>query len=138
VAVTKPNLLLKHLNLQTFVQTMVALEKEVANPLNLSSEEMARLGDMKALFALVPPNETALPNLTHVTRSRGGDLCSLLCSYRLLDVLYDLENPTAPTAPKTNPQYQKLSQAGLRPASSVSQSPFFRTLTPTMPLSNGP
>lgn len=111
-------------DLQTFVQTMSALENEVANPANLSSDEMARLVDMKTILALVGPGQTTLPSLTQFARNKGGDLCNLLCSYRLLDVLYDLNNPNAP---KTHPQHQRFSHAGLRPTSIVSQPHFFRT-----------
>jgi hypothetical protein len=47
-------------DLQIFVQTMLALEKEVANPPNLSSEEMAQLVNMRAI--LVQSNHPFQPH----------------------------------------------------------------------------
>ena len=75
------------------------------------------LTDFKVALVLCS-DTVVMPGAPALRRNIGSLLCGLLSAYRLMDVLYAIQDPESQ---HTNPGYPRLSSKGLRPTSSVSR-----------------
>ena len=98
---------------QTFLEAMRRLEDEITPESSARDKEKS---DVCRIMVKTAPGMCSMPSGPRIDRVVGPYICSLLCSYRLLDVLYDQANPAASSH---NPRYPKCSLKGLRPSSSV-------------------
>lgn len=98
--------------IQTFLNALQTLEAEITH--GHESHDLDHF-PVTNLMALVTPNATAMPPAPNLDKNVAPHLCSLLCAYRLADVLYSLQDP----APTQNPRYGKHSLADLWPKSTV-------------------
>jgi hypothetical protein len=73
--------------------------------------------DVHMAMVLVNPSKTSLPSPPDVTPSTAKWLTSVIAAYRLMDMLYALQSPSAST---TNPRYAKWGHSGLLLSDKVS------------------
>jgi hypothetical protein len=73
--------------------------------------------DVHEAMILVEPGMVAFPSPAEVTSHTAKRLSNVITAYRLMDVLYALQSPSASTR---NPRHAKLPQPGLLPPDKAS------------------
>ena len=80
---------------------MAQLESDVD-----SSEDDTDASGLRWALARVPPGSSSLPGPPNLKRPLPHRLCEVICAYKLIDVLYDLQQQDAPPSFE-NPSYTK-------------------------------
>lgn len=71
--------------------------------------------DVHKALTVVKPGSDSIPTSGDVSNSSARRLCNVMAAYRLMDVLYALQQPTT----MLNPRHGKLPRKGLVPEAKV-------------------
>ena len=86
---------------QAYVNSIVQLEMDVD-----SSTDDPETSSLRWALARVPPGSSSLPSPPFLRKPLLHRLCEILCAYRLMDVLYDLQQQESPSS-FNKPSYPK-------------------------------
>lgn len=93
-----------------FLESISRFERDVISIVDIEAAEFQRA------LVKVSPESTVIPEPIVLRRPYPQLLCSVICLYRLADVIYSLRGPRTPYK---NPRYPKLNLEGALPPSQV-------------------
>ena len=86
--------------LQAYLEAMAKLEDEVDRSKDTVAERL------KGALGRVLPESHLLPTRSNLDRGIKHKVCEVICAYRLVDLLYDLQDPKSPSSYE-RPSYPK-------------------------------